>query len=140
MKGRICLGERGMFSVFGICALGTLMFLSATIYTVNMSHTASARRFLERSAVRNAAEDGVQLALSRLNAEPATAAKAEAATSKHVKLLDGTSGDVKYTVYARKKDGKILLLSVGAKDSERARTVGVAREKEGKYLIEHWER
>ena len=113
MKGHINLGERGMFSVFGICALGTLMFLSAIIYAVSMSHTSSAHRFMERNALKNAAEDGVRLALLRLNSEPQTAAKAEAATSKHVNLMDGTSGDAKYTVYARKKDGKVLLLSIG---------------------------
>ena len=84
-------------------------------------------------------EDGVRLAVSRLNAEPTTAAMAANATSKHVKLFDGVSGDAKYTVYARKKDGKILLLSVGQKGEERARAVGVAMEKDGKYLIEHWE-
>ena len=137
---RFALGERGMFSVFGICALGTLMFLSATIYAVSMNHTASARRFLERGILRNAAEDGVRLAVARLNAEPQTAAKAEAATAKHVRLLDGASGDAKYTVYARKKDGKILLLGVGAKGAERARAVGVARTKDGKYFMDHWER
>ena len=134
------LGERGMFSVFGICALGTLMFLSATIYAISMNHTASARRFLERGVLRNAAEDGVRLAVAKLNAEPQTAAKAETATAKHVRLLDGASGDAKYTVYARKKDGKILLLGIGAKGAERARAVGVAREQDGTYAMDHWER
>ena len=139
MKRRQRLGERGVFSIFGVCALGILTILTVTVYAVSMSHTASARRFLERGALRNTAEDGVRLAVSRLNAEPTTAAIAANATAKHVKLFDGVSGDAKYTVYVRKKDGKILLLSVGQKGEERARAVGVAMEKDGKYLIEHWE-
>ena len=31
MKRRMILGEKGVFSVFGICALGTLLFFSATL-------------------------------------------------------------------------------------------------------------
>lgn len=140
MKRQHRLGERGVFSIFGVCALGILTLLTVTIYAVSMSHTASARRFLERGALRNTAEDGVRLAISRLNTEPAAVDEARNATAKHVKMFDGVSGDAKYTVYVRKKDGKILLLSVGQKGEERARAVGVAIEKNGKYLIEHWER
>ena len=39
-----------------------------------------------------------------------------------------------------KKGTGILLLGVGQKDGERARAVGVLKRKNGKYIIEHWER
>ena len=32
------LGEKGVFSVFGICALGTMLYFSATLYAVSSSH------------------------------------------------------------------------------------------------------
>ena len=69
MKRRMILGEKGVFSVFGICALGTLLFFSATLYAVSSSHLKAERRFLARMALRNAAEDGVRLAVLRLNPE-----------------------------------------------------------------------
>ena len=99
----------------------------------------SARRFLARDAVRNAAEDGVRLAVLRLNAEAALSAQAEAAVQKHAQLFSGASGEAKYKVYARRKDGKLLILSVGEQGEERARVVGVAEKKDGKYIIDHWE-
>ncbi len=131
--------EKGVFSVFGICALGTLMFFSATLYAVSSSHMGAERRFLARSAIRNAAEDGVRLAIVRMNAEAGLSAKAEAAVMKHEPLFEGASGEAKYTVYARNKEGTILLLSVGEQGEERARAVGAAKKKDGKYIIEHWE-
>jgi hypothetical protein len=139
MKRRMILGEKGVFSVFGICALGTLLFLSAALYAVCASHMSAERRFLARTALRNAAEDGVRLAVSRMNSEAGVSAKAEAAVLKHAQLFDGASGDAKYKVYARSKDGKILLLSVGERGEERARVIGVAEKKDGKYSIDHWE-
>ena len=139
MKRRVVLGERGVFSVFGICALGTLLFFSATLYAVCSSHLKSERRFLARTALRNAAEDGVRIAIMRLNAGAGMSEKAEAAVSAHVQLFDGASGDAKYKVYARSKDGKILILSVGEKGEERARVIGVAEKKDGRYFIDHWE-
>ena len=107
MRRQNKLGERGVFSLFGVCALGILMLLSTAIYAISMSYMTSSRRFLDRGGIRNTAEDGVRLAVSRFNVEPLTAAKAETADLKYAKLFDGLSGDVKYTVYARKKDGKI---------------------------------
>ena len=140
MTGRGILDERGMVSVLGISALGILLLLSAAIYAVGISHTKTAGRFLAGSMLRNAAEDGVRLGLSRMNADTGTATRAEGAASQHTRLLTGASGDAAVDVYARKKDGKILLLSVGTKGAERARAIGVARMKDGKYYIEHWER
>lgn len=133
------LGEKGVFSVFGICALGTMLFFSATLYAVSSSHLGAERRFLARSALRNAAEDGVRLAIVRMNAEAGLSAKAEAAVMQHERLFEGTSGSASYKVYARNKDGKILLLSVGEQGEERARVVGAAEKKDGKYIIDHWE-
>lgn len=128
-----------MASVFGLCALGILMIVSATMYATSRNHMLSARRFLARDAVRNAAEDGVRLAVLRLNAEAALSAQAEAAVQKHAQLFSGASGEAKYKVYARRKDGKLLILSVGEQGEERARVVGVAEKKDGKYIIDHWE-
>lgn len=128
-----------MASVFGLCALGILMIVSATMYATSRNHMLSARRFLARDAVRNAAEDGVRLAVLRLNAEAAMSAQAEAAVQKHAQLFSGASGEAKYKVYARRKDGKLLILSVGEQGEERARVVGVAEKKDGKYIIDHWE-
>ncbi len=139
MKRRMILGEKGVFSAFGICALGTLLFFSATLYAVSSSHLKAERRFLARTALRNAAEDGVRLAVLRLNAEAALSAQAEAAVQKHAQLFSGASGEAKYKVYARRKDGNLLILSVGEQGEERARVVGVAEKKDGKYIIDHWE-
>ena len=94
---------------------------------------------MARSALRNAAEDGVRLAIVRMNAEAGLSAKAEAAVMQHERLFEGTSGSASYKVYARNKDGKILLLSVGEQGEERARVVGAAEKKDGKYIIDHWE-
>ena len=74
---RILRGERGMISIFGLCALGILMIISAAMYTVSKNHISSARRFLVRDALRNAAEDGVRLATARMNSDAATAMKGE---------------------------------------------------------------
>ena len=145
MKRRMILGEKGVFSVFGICALGTLLFFSATLYAVSSSHLKAERRFLARTALRNAAEDGVRLAVARMNEDAAAAAKANGARNKKELLLTTKADDALVEVFARKKENEILLLGVGhkrekEKDEDRARTVGVVKEKEGKYVIEHWER
>jgi hypothetical protein len=132
---KLLRGERGMVSIFGLCALGILMVVSATMYTVSKNHISSTRRFLARDALRNAAEDGVRLAVLRLNTEAAMSAQAEAAVQKHAQLFSGASGEAKYKVYARRKDGKLLILSVGEQGEERARVVGVAEKKDGKYII-----
>ena len=81
----------------------------------------------------------LRLAVLRLNAEAALSAQAEAAVQKHAQLFSGASGEAKYKVYARRKDGKLLILSVGEQGEERARVVGVAEKKDGKYIIDHWE-
>ena len=74
---RILRGERGVVSIFGLCALGILMILSATMYAVSRNHTSLARRFLARDELRNAAENGVRsrretlpLRFSRVRKEP----------------------------------------------------------------------
>ena len=139
MMNGILRGERGMVSVFGLCALGILMIVSVTMYAVSKNHISSAHRFLARDTLRNAAEDGVRLAVLRLNTEAAMSAQAEAAVQKHAQLFSGASGEAKYKVYARRKDGKLLILSVGEQGEERARVVGVAEKKDGKYIIDHWE-
>lgn len=140
MTERVILDERGMVSVLGISALGILLLLSAAIYAVGVSHTKTAGRFLSGSALRNAAEDGVRLGLSRMNADTGTAMRAEGAASQHMRLLTGASGDAAFEVYARKKDGKILLLSVSRSGEARARAVGVVKKTGGRYVIDHWER
>ena len=142
---KLLRGERGMVSIFGLCALGILMVVSATMYTVSKNHISSTRRFLARDALRNAAEDGVRLAVARMNADAATAAKANGARNKKELLLTTKADDALVEVFARKKENEILLLGVGhkgekEKDEDRARTVGVVKENEGKYVIEHWER
>ena len=140
MKRDGFLGEGGLVSVLGISALGILLFLSATIYAVGASHTKAAGRFLAASALRNAAEDGVRLGLAKMNTETGTAARAEGAAFQHVSLFAGSSGDARFNVYARKKDEKLLLLSVSQKGAERARVVGVVKKTGGRYVIDHWER
>ena len=140
MKRERFLGERGMASILGLSALGILLLLSATIYAVGVSRTKAAGRFLAGSALRNAAEDGVRLGLAKMNAEAGTAARAEGAAFRHVSLLRGSSGDATFDVYARKKDGKILLLSVSHRGEERVRAVGVAKKSGGRYVVDHWER
>lgn len=132
-------GERGMVSLLGVCALGILMFLAATLYAIGMSRSAANRRFLDQSALRNAAEDGVRLAVSRMNGDAATATRAEGAAWDGVLLLKGKTGDADFNVYARKKGVGILLLGVGKKDGKQARAVGVLKRKNGKYIVEHWE-
>ncbi len=140
LKKYVRLGEQGMISILGLSALGILLFLSGTIYTVGLSHTRTAGRFLAGCALRNAAEDGVRLGLAKLNAETGTAARAEGAASRHVSLFTGASGDATIQVYARRKEGRILLLSVSQRGEERARAIGVAKKTGGKYVIDHWER
>ena len=140
MRGRGIRDERGMVSILGISALGILLFLSAALYAVDMSHTKSAARFLSGTALRNAAEDGVRLGLSRLNADTAAAAQAENAASRHILLLTGSSGDASFEVYARKKDGKILLLGVSRMGDDSMRAVAVAQKTGGRYVVNHWER
>lgn len=133
-------GERGMASVFGLCALGILMILSATMYATSRNHIRAAHRFLERDALRNAAEDGVRLAVARMNENMGTAAKANGATDEKESLLTAKVGDASVEVFARKKENEILLLGVGAKEKERARAVGAVKESAGKYVIVRWER
>ena len=137
---RILRGERGMVSIFGLCALGILMILSATMYAVSRNHTSSARRFLARDELRNAAEDGVRLAIIRMNADATVAAKANGATGKMESLLTVKAGDASVEVFARKKGTEILLLGLGKNEEEHARAIGVVKENAGKYSIEHWER
>ena len=137
---KIMHGERGMVSVFGLCALGILMILSATMYSVSSNHISSARRFLARDALRNTAEDGVRLAVARMNADTETAEKAKRATSQRESILTGKIGDASFEVFARKKETGIRLLGVGMKEEERAHAIGVVKENAGKYSIEHWER
>ena len=137
---RILRGEKGMVSVFGLCALGILIILSATMYAVSRNHVSSARRFLARDELKNAAEDGVRLAIARMNADATVAAKANGATGKMESLLTVKAGDASVEVFARKKGTEILLLSLGKKDEEHARAIGVVKENAGKYVIEHWER
>ena len=133
-------GERGMASVFGLCALGILMILSATMYATSRNHILAAQRFLARDAIRNAAEDGVRLAVTRMNEDAGTATKANGATDKKESLFTTRVGDASVEVFARKKDNEILLLGVGQQEGERARALGVVKESAGKYVIEHWER
>ena len=140
MTKRILRGERGMVSVFGLCALGILMVVSATMYATSRNHVSSVRRFLARDVIRNAAEDGVLLALARMNEDAGTAAKANGATSKKELLLTAKVGEASVEVYARKKDDGILLLGVGNKEEERARAIGVVKQDAGKYVIKRWER
>ncbi|MBO6237085.1 MAG: hypothetical protein J6N22_10245, partial [Schwartzia sp.] len=90
-----------MVSIFGLCALGILMILSATMYAVSRNHTSSARRFLARDELRNAAEDGVRLAIVRMNADATVAAKANGATGKMESLLTVKAGDASVEVFAR---------------------------------------
>ncbi len=136
----ILRGERGMVSIFGLCALGILMIVSATMYATSRNHILSAHRFLARNELRNAAEGGVRLAVARMNADAGAAAKANGATGKKESLLTAKVGDASVEVYARKKDDRILLLGVGNKEEERARAIGVVKQSAGKYIIEHWER
>ena len=84
----------------------------------------SARRFLARDAVRNAAEDGVRLAVARMNADVGTAAKANGAISDRESLFKTKVGDTAVEVFARKRGDEILLLGVGNKNEERARALG----------------
>ncbi len=133
-------GERGMISLLGVCALGILMFLAATLYTVGMSRNAAVQRFLVQDELRNGAEDGVRLAVSKMNGDSATVTRAEGAASDGMLLITGRTGEVDFEVYARNKGDKILLLSVGKKDGNQSRAVGVLKRKNGKYIIEHWER
>ena len=133
-------GERGMVSVFGLCALGILMLLSATMYAVSRNHISSARRFLARDALRNAAEDGVRLATARMNSDAATAMKANGATGQKESLFTIKVNDAYVEVFARKKENEILLLGLGQKEEERARAIGVVKENAGKYIIQRWER
>lgn len=137
---RILRGERGVVSIFGLCALGILMILSATMYAVSRNHASSARRFLARDEIRNAAEDGVRLAIVRMNADATVAAKANGATGKMESLLTVKAGDASVEVFARKKGNEILLLGLGKNEEEHARAIGVVKENAGKYSIEHWER
>ena len=142
---RIFRGERGMVSLFGLCALGILMIVSATMYAVSRNHISSARRFLARDALRNAAEDGVRLAVAQMNASTTAADKANGATDKKESLITAKVGDASVEVFARKNGSEILLLGVSqkgekGKDEERARVVAVVKENAGKYAIEHWER
>ena len=142
---RILRGERGMISIFGLCALGILMIISAAMYTVSKNHISSARRFLVRDALRNAAEDGVRLAVARMNTDVDIAMQANGATAKKKSLLTTKVGDASVEVFARKKETEILLLGVGKKEREEAekdsaRVVGVVKENAGKYVIERWER
>ena len=132
--------ERGMVSLLGICALGILMFLSATLYAVGMSRSASMRRFLDQGELRSAAEDGVRFAVSRMNRDTASAIRAEGAASDGVLLVTGRTGEADFEVYARNKGETVLLLGVGKKAAESARAVGVLKRKDGKYIIDHWER
>lgn len=140
MMGGILREERGMASVFGLCALGILMILSATMYAASRNHILAAQRFLARDTLRNAAEDGVRLAVARMNEDAGTAAKANGATGQKESLLTTRVGDASVEVFARKKENEILLLGVGQKEKERARAIGVVKENAGKYVIEHWER
>lgn len=140
MMNGILRGERGMASVFGLCALGILMIVSATMYATSRNHMMSARRFLARDAVRNAAEDGVRLAVARMNADVGTAAKANGAISDRESLFKTKVGDTAVEVFARKRGDEILLLGVGNKNEERARALGIVKKSGGKYIIEHWER
>ena len=132
--------QRGMASLLGVCALGILIFLSGTLYAVSMSRMTAVRDFLVRNSLRNTAEDGVRLAISRMNAERGMATKAEGAVSGKAFLFTGKTGDADFDVYARKKNGQILLLGVGKQGDERARAVGVLARKNGKYVVSHWER
>ena len=134
-----------MISIFGLCALGILMIISAAMYTVSKNHISSARRFLVRDALRNAAEDGVRLAVARMNTDVDIAMQANGATAKKKSLLTTKVGDASVEVFARKKETEILLLGVGKKEREEAekdsaRVVGVVKENAGKYVIERWER
>ena len=140
MMGGILRGERGMASVFGMCALGILMLVSATMYATSRNHISSARRFLAREALRNASEDGVRLAAARMNEDTETAAKANGATGKKESLFATKVGDASVEVFARKKDDEILLLGLGKKEEERARAIGVVKKNAGKYVIVGWER
>lgn len=134
-----------MISIFGLCALGILMIISAAMYTVSKNHISSARRFLVRDALRNVAEDGVRLAVARMNTDVDIAMQANGATAKKKSLLTTKVGDASVEVFARKKEAEILLLGVGKKEREEAekdsaRVVGVVKENAGKYVIERWER
>ena len=140
MMNGVLRGERGMASIFGLCAVGILMIVSTTMYATSRNHILSARRFLARDALRNAAEDGVRLAVARMNEDAALAAKANGATNKKESLLATKMGDASVEVFARKKENEILLLGVGKEAEEHARTLGVVRRNEGKYVIVRWER
>ena len=140
MRKDFVRGELGMVSIFGLCALAVLMILSATMYAASRTHILTAQRFLARDALRNAAEDGVRLALSRMNTDAGTAAKANGATGQKESLLTTSIGDASVEVFARKKADEILLLGLGMKDEERARAIGVVKQSGGKYVIDHWER
>lgn len=140
MNGVRFRGERGMASVFGLCALAVLMMVSATMYAVSRNYMLSAQRFLVRDTLRNAAEDGVRLAVARMNEDAAAAAKANGAASKNETLLTVKIGNASVEVFARKREGEILLLGLGKQDEERARAIGAVKEREGKYVITRWER
>ena len=86
------------------------------------------------------AEDGVRLAIVRMNADATVAAKANGATGKMESLLTVKAGDASVEVFARKKGTEILLLGLGKNEEEHARAIGVVKENAGKYSIEHWER
>ncbi len=132
-------GERGAFSLLGLCALGIVVFFSAAAYAAAMRHMASEARLIERTALRNAAEDGVRLALVRMEEDAALAARAEAASAAHVLLLSGASGGAAFQVYARKENGTVLLLSVSRGGEARARAAAVLRAQDGRYIVDHWE-
>ena len=129
-----------MASLFGLCALGILMMVSATIYATGRNHIATAHRFLARDALRNAAEDGVLLAVAWMNEDAATAAKASGAVSHKAPLLRTKVGDASVEVFARNKGNEILLMSVGKQEKERARAVGAVKKNAGTYMIVRWER
>ncbi|MBR5381590.1 MAG: hypothetical protein IK136_03105 [Oscillospiraceae bacterium] len=131
--------ENGMVSMLGIGILCMLTFFGAAIYGVTELHSAAAQRFLVRSALRNAAEDGVRLAFARVNEDASAAARAEAADSSAVSLADYTEQGVSVSAYARKQGGRVLLLGVSKKGDERARAVAVLVRSGTSYVIDHWE-
>ncbi len=132
-------GERGMVSVLGIGILCVLTFFGAAIYAVSELHMASARRFCAREALRNAAEGGVRVAFARMNEDASMAARAEAATASEVMLVSFPWHEASVSAYARKKEGRVILLGVGKQGDERARAAAVLARSGTSYVIDHWE-
>ncbi len=140
MTGARYFGQRGMISILALAALGILLFLTGTLYAVGKERVTAAHRFLGRNALRDTADSGVRFAVSRLNSDPEAASRAESYVFREKLLLSGTMGESTFDVYVRKKDGNLLLLSVGKKGEDMARAVGAVVKVDGKYRIEHWER